>query len=360
LKGFEFIDLFCGCGGLSEGFHNVGFKAIAANDNWKIAADTFKINHKLDPVIGSISEKGIYDQLVSAAKNVDLVVGGPPCQAFSTAGKRLSIKDPRGNLILDFVRFIMDTEPKAFVMENVRGILSAAVSHRPLHLRGNGVPLGKYEELGSALKFILNAFRKTGYRVTYGLLNSADYGVPQKRQRVFFLGAKNGEDIPLPQKTHSNGGMGGLPTWATLGDALNGLNDPNPEYPKYTERNANVFMMVPPGGYWRHLPEEMHKEVLGGAYRSNGGKVGFFRRLSFDKPSPTLVTSPIQKGTAMCHPVETRPLTVKEYARVQQFPDGWSYAGKMTDKYKQIGNAVPVDLAKAVAGSIKTYLTHTG
>lgn len=353
-----FVDLFAGCGGLSEGFRQAGFKAIAANDSWPVATETFRHNHGLELVTGSITDHGIYNQLVKESVGVDVVVGGPPCQSFSTAGNRLSVKDPRGNLILEFIRFINDIKPKAFVMENVRGILSAAVKHRPLHLRNNGTPLDKDEELGSALGFILNHFKKTGYVVSYGLLNSADYGVPQKRQRVFFLGVRNGKPIQLPTKSHSGiGGVGLLP-WSTLGDALRGLTDTNPEYPEYNEERARVFKMIPPGGYWRDLPKAMHKEVLGGAYGSSGGKVGFFRRLSFDLPAPTLVTSPTQKSTAMCHPKETRPLSVKEYARVQQFPDSWEYAGSIANKYKQIGNAVPVGLARAVACSVKMYLTH--
>jgi DNA (cytosine-5)-methyltransferase 1 len=356
-NGIGVIDLFCGCGGLSEGFRKAGFNLLAANDNWETSTKTFKNNHGLAPILGDINKNDVYCSLLEFASGAEVVVGGPPCQAFSTAGKRLSIKDPRGNLILDFIRFVKDIQPKVFVMENVRGILSAAISHRPLNQRSNGVPLKDDEKLGSALKFILKQFKMIGYKVNYGLLNAADYGVPQKRQRVFFLGSRDGEMMAMPEKTHS--GIGdGLHAWRTLRDALNGLKDPNPEHPEYNENQAGIFSIVPPGGYWRNLPKDMHKEALGGAYGSGGGKVGFFRRLSFDLPSPTLVTSPTQKGTAMCHPEETRPLTVREYARIQQFPDHWVYSGSMMDKYKQIGNAVPVGLSEAVAKAVRTYLIN--
>lgn len=357
MEKFTVVDLFSGCGGLSEGFRQAGFNLIAANDNWPVASRTFQNNHKIEPIVGSIEDMGIYGKLLAAAKGADVVVGGPPCQSFSTAGKRLSVKDPRGNLVLDFIRFVNDIKPKAFVMENVRGILSAAIKHRPLEERKNGIPLSKDEELGSALKFILSEFKRTGYNVTYGLLNSADYGVPQKRQRVFFLGAKNGVTIDIPKKTHSDKGSYGIKKWTTFGDATKDLKENKPEHMTYSDEKKRIFDLVPPGGNWRSLPKDMHKEVLGGAYGSGGGKVGFFRRLSFGEPSPTLMTSPIQKGTAFCHPKETRPLTVREYARVQQFPDNWKYEGSVADKYKQIGNAVPVGLSKAVAESVKTFLT---
>jgi DNA (cytosine-5)-methyltransferase 1 len=283
------------------------------------------------------------------AGEVDIVTGGPPCQPYSTAGKRGSIGDPRGSLFMDFIRIVEEVQPRFFVMENVRGLLSAPIRHRPHHQRGLGFPPLEPDEMpGSALQIVLAEMKRIGYEVNYGLLNAADYGVPQVRERVIFIGSRDGQSVTLPLPIYSEKGIRGLPKWLTLKHALEELVDTQPEYIPYSQSRIKYLRLLKAGQNWRHLPDELKKEAMGGAYKSGGGKVGFYRRLSWDKPSPTVTTSPHQKATDMCHPEQLRPLSVRESARIQTFPDDWIFYGSTASKYRQIGNAVPVLLAKAI------------
>lgn len=256
-------------------------------------------------------------------------------------------------------------------MENVRGLLSAAIKHRPLSLRDNSLePLSADEELGSVLsRVILPEFEsELGYEVSYGLLNSLDYGAPQDRIRLIIIGSRDHEfgawpgrpDIEsLVPPTHNRDGSNGKKRSLTLKEGLADLEDEAPEFQRYSEARAKVFAKIPEGKNWRYLRDhpdygdEYVKEIMGGAYNATGGRVGFWRRLSWDKWSPTLTTSPIQKSTSLCHPTETRPLSVKEYGRIQGFPDDWQFVGTTAAKYRQIGNAVSVHLAIALCNSIK-------
>lgn len=250
---------------------------------------------------------------------------------------------------MDFIRIVEEVQPRFFVMENVKGLLSAPIRHRPHHQRGLGFPPLEPDEMpGSALQVVLADMKRIGYEVNYGLLNAADYGVPQVRERVIFIGSRDGHSVTLPLPIYSEKGMGGLPKWPTLKHALEGLVDTQPEYIPYSESRIQYLRLLKAGQNWRYLPDELKKEAMGGAYKSGGGKVGFYRRLSWDKPSPTVTTSPHQKATDMCHPEELRPLSVRESARIQTFPDDWIFYGSTASKYRQIGNAVPVLLAKAI------------
>ncbi len=372
------ISLFSGAMGLDLGLEQAGVetRAVVELDKWCCA--TIRHNRPELPLLqGDIRNIDAHDILDAAAVDagqIDLVVGGPPCQSFSTAGKRSSILDVRGGLFQDFARVVDAAQPRFFVMENVRGILSAAIRHRPLHLRGSKhAPLDPEEQPGSALRVILSKLRdELGYEVVYGLVDAVNYGVPQFRQRVIFLGSRDHEfgsarwipeampiDELLPP-SHAE-----VPTleqpykWRTLRDALKGLRERDPEFLKYSEARLKFLRLIPPGQNWRYLRnlgEDVVREALGGAYESDGGKVGFFRRLSFDRPSPTVPATPIQKGTSLCHPTKDRVLSVREYARVQQFPDDWVFAGPTAEKYKQIGNAVPVGLGRAVGEALGSYL----
>jgi DNA (cytosine-5)-methyltransferase 1 len=248
------------------------------------------------------------------------------------------------------VRLVDEIRPRFFLMENVRGLLSAPIRHRPHAQRGRGYPsLAEDERPGSALRLLLDAFKAVGYSVSYALLQAADYGVPQIRERVFFFGAREGSPPPFPPPTHDRDGRDGLPHWRTLRDALAGLDDPAPEYVAYSETRLRYLRLLGPGQNWRDLPADVRREAMGGAYFAGGGKCGFYRRLSWDEPSPTVTTAPHQKATDMCHPDELRPLSVRECARVQTFPDDWTFAGSTVAKYRQVGNAVPPLLAYAVA-----------
>ena len=379
------LSLFSGAGGLDLGLEAEGFTTgifVEVNRECRatLEANRSLFSAPLAPILGDITTLSAEDVLGAAGLSrgeVTLVAGGPPCQAFSTAGRRASVCDPRGSLFNDFVRMVEGIQPRFFVLENVRGILSAALKHRPLHLRGgSNPPLHDDEELGSFLrKLVLPALReRLGYEVVYGLANAADYGVPQMRWRALFIGSRDKElgsldswpeEMPLTEivpATH--GAAPGLEPWLTLDDALRGLAEERPEFVRYSPKREAVLKLVPAGKNWRYLRDTRDdgylRDVMGGAYNAGGGKVGFWRRLSFDKPCPTVPASPIQKGTCLCHPVHTRPLTVREYARVQQFPDDYLFTGSVSAKYTQIGNAVPVGLARAVGLALRNVMRRRG
>jgi len=376
---FTSVSLFSGAGGLDLGLESHGFATRVFVEINKDAQATLKLNRAawLVPdavVLGDITRVSASEVLAAAdlqPGESGLLAGGAPCQSFSTAGRRASIADPRGSLFAHFARIVDGLQPRFFVFENVRGILSAAIRHRPLHLRGpEAEPLTEDEELGSAVKrVILPTLRDDlGYEVVYGLVNAADYGVPQKRDRVLFLGSRDREfgsdrwpffenaiDRLMPP-THSRSGAYPLGGWCTLGDAIRALREEDPEFVPYSASRKAVLDLVPPGKNWRYLRDSLGDEylrsIMGGAYAADGGKVGFWRRLDFDRPCPTVPASPIQKGTSLCHPKETRPLSVREYARVQQFPDSYQFAGSTASKYRQIGNAVPIGLGEAVGRAL--------
>ncbi len=365
------ISLFTGAGGLDIGMEQAGFHTVSIVENDTDAAKTIALNKpELESALPrNIQEISAQTLLVEGGKflnlgrplhagEVDLVTGGPPCQPFSTVGKRGSVMDPRGSLFMDFIRIIAEVQPRFFVMENVRGLLSAPIRHRPHNQRGAGYPPLEIDEIrGSALQVVLTEMNNLGYRVVYKLLEAADYGVPQNRQRVIFIGSRERESITFPLPSHSKDGIV-LPKWLNLRDVLNNLEDPKPEYTSYSANRLQYLQLLKNGQNWRHLPDELKAEAMGGAYKSGGGKVGFYRRLAWDKPSPTVTTSPHQKATDMCHPEKLRPLSVKECARIQTFPDSWIFSGSTSSKYRQIGNAVPVFLAKAIGDYLYNFMKH--
>jgi len=358
------ISLFSGAMGLDLGLEGAGFKTAVTVETNRYAVETIRLNRPRLPVIARPIEEVTADELLSSANleagELCIVSGGPCCQSFSTVGKRRSIEDSRGGLFRHFTRIVAETRPRFFVMENVKGILSAAVKHRTLNDRGPGnPPLESDEELGSALRVILKELGELGYYVIFGLLNSADYGVPQSRRRVIFIGSRDGEDIILPPPTHSGKGENGKPRWVTLGEAIKNLSAPNSEHAEFSEKDRKLLSMVKAGQNWSDLPPQFQKEALGAAYESWGGRGGFCRRLSWDKPAPTLTTSPVGRATTLCHPTRLRPLTTREYAVLQQFPDKWQFAGSATQKYIQIGNAVPTGLGKAIGKMLRGAMRST-
>jgi DNA (cytosine-5)-methyltransferase 1 len=358
---YPHISLFSGAMGLDIGLEQAGFSTVAAVEIDKAARETIRLNmqclsHKISIFndVTTITEADILAATGLKRGEITLVSGGPPCQPFSTAGKRATLGDPRGSLFRDFLRLVDGLQPRFFVMENVRGLLSAPIAHRP-HAERAGV-LTTEEQAGSAFAVILEEFERIGYHFCYGLLDAADFGVPQIRKRVIIIGSRDNEAISLPKATHSNSSSK-LPAWRTLRDALTGLNDPQSRFQSYSSARLRFLQLVPAGGNWRSLPQELVAEAMGGAYLSGGGKVGFYRRLAWDKPSPTVTTSPAQKATDMCHPDELRPISVREAARIQGFPDHWHFAGSVSDQYKQIGNAVPVGLGYAIGQSLMQTIT---
>lgn len=336
--------------------------AVTVEINSK-AAETIKLNRPNLPVfnkpIEQVSTKEILETAGLKVGEAFAVIGGPCCQSFSTAGKRLSISDEkRGGLFRHFVRIVREARPRFFIMENVKGVLSAAISHRPLNKRGPGFPpLSEDEEFGSALKVICHELAQLGYSVIYNLVNCADYGVPQKRYRVVFIGSRDNEDVQIPARTHFENQE---PRWVTMKESLASLKDNSPEYLRFSEERARLLELLKAGENWTSLPKKLQKVALGNAYQSWGGRVGFCRRLSWDKPCPTLTTAPNGRATTLCHPSEVRPLSIKEYSRIQQFPDDWSFAGSTGQKYMQIGNAVPIGLGKALGEALLKLAAKRG
>lgn len=333
------ISLFSGAMGLDIGLMQAGIKIEIGQDFDAYCVQTMIANgHKgILGDIRDISPESLLRETNMKAGEPFLVCGGPPCQPFSTAGKRLGINDPRGSLFRDFVRMIDVIRPRFFVMENVKGLMSALLKDAD----------GKNTET-KVLDIILDEFRKLNYKTVYGVLDAVNYGVPQFRERFVLIGSRDNEDIFLPVPTHFHVHQNSNYRWRTLGDTIKDLENVEGECGAFSESRLKYLKMIPEGGNWKNLPEEIMQEAMGGAFHSGGGKVGFYRRLSYSQPSPTVVTSPVQKATMMCHPTKDRPLSVAEYARIQQFPDDWNFMGNMSSKYKQIGNAVPIGLAKAI------------
>ncbi len=352
------ISLFSGGLGLDLGLEQAGFSIRTAIECNRFAADTIRQNRPNIPLIQQklelIPTSTILENARLEEDEATVVTGGPSCQAFSTAGQRGSIGDPRGVMFREFLRVVKETRPRFFVMENVKGVLSAAIKHRPLKDRGPGcAALEPEEELGSGFRLILKELRATGYYITFDLLNAADFGVPQTRERVVFIGSRDGEPVAMPASTHARDGVSGLLPWVTLRQALTDLDDPDPAYSELSPSKKRFLKLVPEGGNWRSLPMWLQAEALGGAHVSWGGRGGFFRRLSWGRPAPALTTRPDSKATMLCHPVDLRPLSVAEYTRLQQFPDGWVFSGGTPQQYIQAGNAVPVGLGKAIGEAIR-------
>jgi len=355
------ISLFSGAMGLDLGLEDAGLDILVSQDIDSWCIKTMIANNR-SHISGDIKQLLEEDPECSfLIKKTGLspgeafaVVGGPPCQAFSTAGKRLSIHDPRGSLFMQFCHVIQKMQPRFFVMENVKGLLSAPVLHRS-HANRNKGPLLDEEKPGSAFEVIRKEFDKLGYKIIFGVLDAVYYGVPQFRERLIIIGSRDNENIFLPAPTHFQQHQNPEYRWRTLGDAIQDLeNEPGPCSSFSTDRKKYLHM-VPEGGNWRSLPLDLIPAAMGGAYQSGGGKSGFYRRLDYNQPSPTIVTSPVQKATMLCHPVKDRPLSVLEYARIQQFPlDKWKIEGNMSDCYRQIGNAVPIGLGKAVGQVLRS------
>ncbi len=323
------IELFAGGGGLALGLDQAGIHGVEYVEFDHDACDTLRANRPT----WNIVEGDIHDVDFTEWKDkIDVVSGGAPCQAFSYAGKKLGFGDTRGTLFAEFARCVKETQPKMFLFENVRGLLS--------------------HDHGRTFATIVHTFRDLGYTLQHQVLNACHYGVGQKRQRVIVIGIRNDLanvvkfEYPAPD-AHVT----------TLREAL--ADVPPSPYQPYSASKRRVMDLVPPGGCWVDLPEDVAKEYMGKSYYSGGGRRGMARRIAWDEPCLTLTTSPSQKQTERCHPDETRPFTVREYARIQSFPDDWDFAGSMGAQYRQIGNAVPVEMARRIGVQIVKALEHT-
>ncbi len=356
------ISLFSGAMGLDLGLERASFRVAVAVECNPFAVRTIRANRPSLPLIDRRIEDVTTAEILEAAGlepgQPVLVVGGPSCQVFSTAGARCSLGDPRGELFHHFIRVVRESRPRFFVMENVRGLVSAAARHRPLKERGLGhLPLAPDEELGSAFRVVADRLRSLDYYTVFDILNSADFGSPQTRHRLLLLGSRDGEPLRMPKPTHHAVGASGLSKWRTLKDAMDGLDEPVPEFYQFSPNKEKYLHLVPEGGNWRDLPKEIQSVALGRAYDSWGGRSGFFRRLSWDRPSPALTTRPDSKATSLCHPTQVRPLSVREYARIQEFPDDWTFSGPIRKKYEQVGNAVPLSLGEAAGRAVLSTMS---
>ncbi len=327
---YKSIELFAGAGGMALGMERAGIEHLLLNDFDRYATATLKKNRPHWNVIHG--DVATIDFTPYRGK-IDLLTGGFPCQAFSYAGKKRGLEDTRGTLFYEFARALKETKPKLFLAENVRGLLN--------------------HDKGRTLKTIVEVFQMMGYRVLEPrVLKAIHYRVPQKRERLFIVGIR---------KEYADGVVFRWPTpdpgRYTLKDALKkgplyAEDVPDSAGQRYPEKKKAILDLVPPGGYWRDLPLELQKSYMMKSFYLGGGKTGIARRIAWDEPCLTLTCSPAQKQTERCHPDETRPFTVREYARIQTFPDEWVFEGSITQQYKQIGNAVPVNLAYALGRSL--------
>lgn len=351
-RDFKVLSFFSGAMGLDIGLHKVGLRTLLACEIDKASRETIIANNPDIGLIGDIrnysTEEIIEYAGLKAKDEVDLIVGGPPCQAFSSAGKRMGLADERGNVFLKFIEVIENIRPKYAVIENVRGLLSSQYSIDLKPDEEEFLPAELTDLKGSTMFYVYNRLKAANYQVSFNLYNSANYGTPQTRERVIIICALGNEPVPYLKPTHSENGEFGLPKWNILESAISNLNGNNTEFIKFPEKRLKYYRMLKSGENWRNLSEEMQKEALGKSYYLGGGKTGFFRRLAWDKPSPTLVTHPAMPATDLGHPIEDRPLSVLEYKRIQEFPDSWEIKGNLINKYKQIGNAVPTSVGEAI------------
>ena len=382
-KKYKVVSLFSGAMGLDIGMDQTDqFELLACVEIEKSFCDTIRANKAagrlpatlsiIEADIAQLSVEQFLERTGIDPEEIDVIVGGPPCQAFSTAGRRKSVEDPRGTLLWDYLRFIQELKPKVFLIENVRGILSAALKHRPIAQRPNkGGPELEPDEIPgsvvSALVKDLQAIPDTSYHMDCYEVNAVNYGAPQLRERALFIGNRFGEIIDFPEPTH--GILHDEPSqdlferqplkpWRTLRDALHGLNGHGEVLMDFSPRKKGFLEMVPEGSNWRSLPEEVQKESMGRAWHAKGGRSGWWRRLTMDLPCPTLVTMPNHASTSLCHPIETRALSLREYARIQEFPDDWEFCGTASKQYAQVGNAVPIRLGRIAGEAIANALDN--
>lgn len=331
------IELFAGAGGLALGLEQAGFEHIGLIEFNKDAADTLSANRPnwnvLCEDVEKVALRNLEEEFSIKKYDLDLLSGGAPCQSFSYAGKRLGLEDVRGTMFYHYATFLHKLQPKMFLFENVKGLLT--------------------HDKGKTYKTILNIFEDEGYITTYKVLNAWNYGCPQKRERLITIGIRkdltNKCTFEFPKEHDYK---------PVLRDIKLDVNPPLTDYVKYSDYKAGIFKLVPPGGYWKDIDPDVAKEYMKTCWYMGGGRTGILRRIGLDEPCLTVLTNPGMKQTDRCHPIEVRPFTYRENARIQTFPDDWEFCGKLSEKYKQVGNAVPVNLAKEIGIQIKKSLEN--
>lgn len=334
LQDYSVLELFAGAGGLAIGMEKAGLKCAALNEIDKWACQTLRKNRPHWNVLEGDIKNFDFSEY---RDTIDVVTGGFPCQAFSYAGKKLGLNDARGTLFYEFARVVQEVNPPICIGENVRGLLS--------------------HEKGKTLEGMISILDEIGYHVVpVKVLKAIHYKVPQKRERLILVGIRKDIDIKYEYPT-------AYQKIYTLKDALKKgslfeSNVPKSGGAKYPKYKKEILNLIPQKGYWRDLPLDIQKEYMGGSFYLGGGKTGMARRIGWDEPCLTLTCSPAQKQTERCHPDETRPFTIREYARIQTFPDNWEFSGSVAQQYKQIGNAVPVNLGQEIGYSIIKFMNQ--
>ncbi|WP_322935167.1 DNA cytosine methyltransferase [Mycoplasmopsis felis] len=329
MKRYKSIELFAGAGGLAIGLEKAGFEHIGLVEIDKNAANTLRLNRTkwnvIQEDISILSNQDLEKKFNIKKFELDLLSGGPPCQSFSYAGKRLGLEDIRGTMFYHYAMFLEKLKPKFFLFENVKGLLSI--------------------DKGKTFETIYDILSSKGYEIKYKVLNAYDYKVPQKRERLILIGIRkdliNKVNFNFPLKIEEK---------IVLKDIL--FNVPESLGSKYSKEKEEIFKLVPPGGYWKDIPEEIAKKYMKSCWYMEGGRTGILRKMSLDEPSLTILTTPQMKQTDRCHPFENRPFNIRESARIQTFPDEWVFTGNISSQYKQIGNAVPCNLAFEVGKEI--------
>lgn len=321
------IELFAGAGGLALGLEKAGFEHIGLIEFDESAAKTLKKNRPnwnvLCEDVENVASRDLESEFSLKKGELDLLSGGAPCQSFSYAGKRLGLEDIRGTMFYHYATFLKKLQPKMFLFENVKGLLT--------------------HDSGKTYSTICDIFEQEGYLVEHALMNAWDYGVPQKRERLITIGIRKDLSSDFIYKVPIKYNFKLL-----MKDVKLDVNPPKNECERYSEYKASVFKLVPPGGYWRDIEENIAKEYMKSCWYMGGGRTGILRRIGLDEPCLTVLTSPGMKQTDRCHPIEVRPFSYRENARIQTFPDDWTFEGTLTEKYRQVGNAVPVNLAKEI------------
>lgn len=350
LKTRKVLSLFTGAMGLDLGIEKAGFEVVACVENDKHCVNTIKLNRPEVLIypddINLIDPLKVMEDIGLKPGQLDLIVGGPPCQPFSTAGKRRSLNDFRGNVIVRFLEYVKTIRPKYFILENVRGILYAKLSNTPPEYQ-------EYKGLedipGSVIYFLFKEFEKLGYKVSFNLFDSSLYSVPQRRERFVMFGALSDKPVKIPHPTSRDKPI-------TLKEAIGKIQNIKHDFVGLRDVHIKYLKLLKSGQNWTNLPKGIQEEAMGKSFNLTGGRTGFYRRLNWDKPSPTLVTHPAMPATMLAHPDELRPLSIQEYALIQQFPKKWKFSGKLAEVYKQIGNAVPVGLGYVVGLTIIDHM----
>lgn len=370
---YKAVSLFSGAMGLDIGFHQTGkYDLLAAVEKETAYCETIRKNITAGRVgndstlvvnedIKNVCPFELMEKLGLLAGELDVLIGGPPCQSFSTTGRRGTLQDHRGTLLWDFLRFVDAFRPKFFLMENVRGLVSAAIKHRPISLRPDkgGAPLEAEEMPGSVLRSFAADLADSDYRLDCFEVNAVNYGAPQIRERLLCVGNRHGIRVDFPSPTHvhpEEARVNGLLPFKSLGSVIGCLSLDHHDVMDFSPRKKKYLSFVPSGGNWRAMPKEIQQESMGKAFHAKGGRSGWWRRLSMELPAPTIVTMPNHASTSLCHPAEIRALSLQECAAIQGFPSDWEFEGTLQNRYTQVGNAVPVVLGEVAAMLIANNL----